>query len=67
MKSFFKYLLVLLSGFFILFFTLFVVIMVISDTDPIIEDNSYLHMRISGSLPEYIAPNLFDEFSGYTS
>lgn len=67
MKSFLKYLLVLLSGFFILFFILFIFLIIISDTDPIIEDNSYLHMRISGSLPEYIAPNAFDEFSGRTS
>jgi protease IV len=67
MKSFFKYLLVLLSGFFILFFILFMIILAISDTEPIIHENSYLHINISGSIPEYIPPNPFEEISGRVS
>ena len=64
MKSFLKYLFVLLSGFFILFFVLFMIILAISDTDPIINDNSYLHININGSIPEYIAPNPLVEIYG---
>jgi len=64
MKSFLKYLLVLLSGFLILFFFLFLAIGVLSDSEPIVEDNSYLHMSIGGSIPEYVAPNPFEGFTG---
>jgi protease IV len=64
MKSFLKYLLVLLSGFFILFFSIFLFIIIISDSEPVIKDNSYLHINISGSLPEYIVPNPIEEITG---
>ena len=64
MKSFLKYLLVLLSGFLILFLSLFLVIGFLSDTEPVVEDNSYLHMSIGGSIPEYIAPDPFEDFTG---
>lgn len=64
MKSFFKYLLVLLSGFFILFLSIFIFFLIISDTEPIVDDNSYLVMNISGGLPEYVAPDPFEEFTG---
>jgi protease IV len=64
MKSFFKYLLVLLSGFIILFLFLFLVISSLADSEPIVDDNSYLQMNIGGSLPEYIAPDPFEELTG---
>ena len=64
MKSFFKYLFVLLSGFIILFLAIFLVFVVLSDSEPIVEDNSYLHMSIGGDIPEYITPAPFEEFTG---
>ncbi len=64
MKSFLKYLLVLLSGFFILFLSIFLFITALTNTDPVVEDNSYLYLPISGTLPEYIAPNPFAELMG---
>ena len=64
MKSFLKYLAVLLSGFFILFLFLFVLIAILSTREVIVEDNSFLHMRLSGAIPEYIAPDPFEELLG---
>jgi protease-4 len=64
MKSFLKYLLVLLSGFFILFFVLFLIILSFSPSEPKVSDNSYLYLSIGGSIPEYTAPNDFEEFTG---
>ncbi|NOG45677.1 MAG: signal peptide peptidase SppA [Calditrichaeota bacterium] len=37
---------------------------ILSDSEPIIEDNSYLHMSIGGSIPEYVAPSSLEEFTG---
>ena len=39
-------------------------ILALSDTDPVIENNSYLHINISGRLPEYVTPNPFENISG---
>ena len=64
MKSFFKYLLVLLSGYFLLIISIVIVITILSDTEPVIDDNSYLHLSIGGSLPEYTAPTHFEELTG---
>lgn len=64
MKSFFKYLLVLLSGFFILFLFLFGFILSLSESEPVVEDNSYLEISLGGSLPEYVAPSPFNEITG---
>jgi protease-4 len=64
MKSFLKYLLVLLSGFFILFLILFIFLMALTEAEPTIDDNSYLHLTLSGTIPEYVAPSPLSGITG---
>ncbi len=64
MKSFFKYLLVLLSGFVILFGGIALVISLASNSEPMVEDNSYLYINIGGSLSEYVTPDAIQEMLG---
>lgn len=67
MKSFLKYLLVLLSGYVILIVSVFIFIGIISDSEPLINDNSYLEMSLSGSIPEYVTPNPIEELTGVSN
>ncbi|MCB0284514.1 MAG: signal peptide peptidase SppA [Calditrichaeota bacterium] len=67
MKSFFKYLLVLLSGYVILIISVVIFIGILSDSEPIINDNSYLEMTLSGSIPEYVTPNPIEELTGVSN
>ncbi len=64
MKSFFKYLLVLLSGFVILFAGIAIVISLLSGSEPVVEDNSYLYINIGGGLAEYVTPDPLQEMFG---
>lgn len=64
MKSFLKYLLVLLSGFIIIIIILLFFILSLAPSEPIIENNSYLSLTLNGSFPEYIAPSELDELTG---
>lgn len=64
MKSFFKILLALLSSYILIFIFFLLIIAAFSDTEPLIDDNSYLYMSIGGSIPEYVAPNPFEQLTG---
>lgn len=63
-KGFLKWLAGVLFIFFLLFLSLFIFISVITDDEPTIVDNSYLHLRLSGALSEYRAPDPLEEALG---
>lgn len=64
MKSFLKWLAGVLAVFFLIVLTFIVFISFFIDTEPSVVDNSYLHMRLSGSMPEYVAPDPIEEAFG---
>lgn len=63
-KGFLKWLAGVLFIFFLLFLSLFVFISVITDDEPTVVDNSYLHIKLSGSLSEYRAPDPLEDAFG---
>ncbi len=63
MKSFFKYLLVLLSGFVILFLLLFLIISSLSSQEPTVPGDAYLDISLSGTLPDYAPADPFQELT----
>ncbi|HHM02899.1 MAG TPA: signal peptide peptidase SppA [Caldithrix abyssi] len=63
MKSFFKYLLVLVSGFVILFLMLFLVISSLASTEPVVPDEAYLHISLSGALPDFAPSDPLQELT----
>ncbi len=67
MKSFLKYLAVLLSAFIILFFLFFLFLAGLTEREVIVEDNSYLHISLSGSLPDYRPDDPFEKLLGRTT
>ena len=56
-KGILKWLLGVLAAFALLFFSLFIILLIVTDREPVVVDNSYLHIPLSGSLPEYEAPD----------
>ncbi len=64
MKTFLKWLAGVLAVFVLLVVGLFVFISIITDTEPVVYENSYLHIRLSGTLNEYIPPDPLEEFFG---
>ena len=64
MKSFLKWLAGVLAVFFLIILTFVIIISFLIDTEPKVVDNSYLHMRLSGSIPEYVAPDPIEEAFG---
>jgi protease-4 len=66
MKSFLKWLAIILTVIFILIFGAVITISSLMDTEPIVDDNSYLHISLSGSLAEYEAPDPVEEMLGQT-
>ena len=66
MKSFLKWLAIILTVIFILIFGAVITISSLMDTEPIVEDNSYLYISLSGSLAEYEAPDPVEEMLGQT-
>jgi len=64
MKSFFKWLAIILTVIFIFFFGIFLIISSMMDSEPIVEENSYLHLSLSGTISEYEAPDPFEEMLG---
>jgi len=63
MKSFLKYLLVLLSGFIVIIVTLFIFMTVIGSSEPTVPDEAWLDISLSGTLDDYVAPNPFNELT----
>ena len=64
MKSFLKWLAGVLAVFFLIILTFVIFISFILDTEPRIVDNSYLHIRLSGGISEYVAPDPIEEALG---
>jgi protease-4 len=64
MKSFLKWLAGVLAVFFLIILTFVIIIGFLIDTEPKVGDNSYLHMRLSGGIPEYVAPDPIEEALG---
>ena len=63
MKSFFKYLLVLVSGFVILFLMLFLVISSLASTEPVVPDEAFLNISLSGTLPDFAPSDPLQELT----
>ncbi len=63
MKSFFKYLLVLLSGFIILFLLLFLAVSALGSSEPAVPDEAYLDISLSGTLPDYAPADPLQELT----
>ncbi len=66
MKSFLKWLAIILTVIFILIFAAVITISSLIDNEPIVEDNSYLHISLSGTMAEYEAPDPLEEAFGQT-
>jgi len=64
MKTFFKWLAGVFAVFILLIAGIFILISIITDTEPVVNDNSYLHIRLAGTLNEYIPPDPLEEFFG---
>lgn len=64
MKSFLKWLAGVLAVFALLLLTFFIIISSLIDTTPKVVDNSFLHLSLSGSIPEYTAPDALEEALG---
>lgn len=54
MKRFLKWISVILGIFLILIFFIYIVISSLLDTEPVVYSNSYLHISLSGEIPEYV-------------
>jgi len=65
-KGFLKWLAGVLFIFFLLFLSLFIFVSVITDDEPTVVDNSYLHLKLSGGLSEYAAPDPLEDALGQT-
>ncbi|MBN1407337.1 MAG: signal peptide peptidase SppA [Calditrichaceae bacterium] len=64
MKTFLKWLAGVLAVFFLLILTFVIFIGFLIDTEPKVVNNSYLYMRLSGAIPEYVAPDPIEEALG---
>ena len=66
MKSFLKWLAIILTVIFILIFGAVITVSSLMDTEPVVDDNSYLQISLNGSLAEYEAPDPIEEMLGQT-
>ncbi|HID40023.1 MAG TPA: signal peptide peptidase SppA [Calditrichaeota bacterium] len=64
MKIFLKWLAGVLAVFFLLVVGIFLLISILTDTEPVVHDNTYLHIHLAGTLNEYIPPDPLEEFFG---
>ena len=64
MKTFLKWLAGVFAVFILLITGIFIFISIITDTEPVVNDNSYLHIRLAGTLNEYIPPDPLEEIFG---
>jgi protease-4 len=62
MKRLLKWLAIIFSIFFVIIFVAYLFISALFDTEPVISQNSYLQINIGGSIPEYDAPDPFENF-----
>ena len=64
MKTFFKWLAAVIAVVIVLVAGFIIIINSLLSSEVTVHDNSYLHMDISGSLPEYVAPDALEEALG---
>lgn len=61
MKRFIKWISIILGIFIVFIFISYFIISSILDTEPIVYDNSYLHISLAGQIPEYIPFEGFED------
>jgi len=66
LKGFLKWLAGVFAALFILFIIIFIAISVLTNDEPVIVDNSYLFIPLSGSISEYQTPDPFAKAFGKT-
>ncbi len=64
MKTFLKWLAAISIVFALIIFVIFIIISSLLDTEPKVVSNSYLHISLSGGIPEYIPPDPIEDFIG---
>ncbi len=64
MKAFFKWLAGVFAAFALFIITILIILNIFLDTEPIITDNSYLNIYLSGEIPEYVPPDPLEEALG---
>jgi len=62
MKRFFTWVAIILFVFVLFIFIAYLFIDALFDTEPVISQNSYLHITLSGSIPEYEPHDAFEEY-----
>ncbi len=63
-KGFFKWLAGVLAALVLLFIIGYIVVMILSDSEPAVADNSYLSISLSGAISEYRAPDPLESALG---
>lgn len=64
MKGFFKWFFGFLAAFGLIFLLIFIIVASLIETEPVVSDNSYLHLNLSGAISEYAAPDQLEEALG---
>ena len=64
MKRFLKWISIILGIFLVFIFISWYIISSFLDTEPIVQDNSYLHISLAGEIPEYVPYDGFEDFFG---
>jgi protease-4 len=62
MKRFLKWVAIISSIFIVFFLIIYLLISSLLDTEPVVSQNSYLQINIGGIIPEYNAPDPFENF-----
>jgi protease-4 len=62
MKRLLKWVAIISGIFIILFIVAYLFISALFDTEPVVSQNSYLQINIGGTIPEYNAPDAFEEY-----
>ena len=57
LKGFFKWLAGVIAAVALLFLIAFITVSALTDTEPVVADNSYLYIPLSGSISEYLTPD----------
>ena len=62
MKRLLKWVAIIFGIFLVLFFIAYLFLSALFDTEPVVSQNSYLQISLSGSIPEYNPPDAFEEY-----
>jgi len=67
MKRLIKWIAIISGIFLILIFSTYLLINALFDTEPVVNQNSYLQISLGGSIPEYVPSDAFEEYFRGTS